>query len=591
MNTPDTYPEIQDVIIIGAGPCGLGVAARIHEETPSAMFTDEEHQRYHWIKKHTGKMNLVQAGRSKKKGVRAEKWNRGLKTLSSEKNKGDVGEKQRRESSDSTSSVPSLASSAESVDSSSSSSSSTSMSTLVLDGSGEQWLQRWNNAFRTLEIKQLRSPMFFHVDPGDRDGMLAYTQEMGREDDLWEISGCVGKEMSKHKKKKRRQGGKSQTIGGVEIDERDRKDYFSPSTGLFNDYCNSIIERYGLDEPGKILKQEVADMTYDYLPERGNVPVSNSKIFTLTTASGLKFYARAVVLAMGAGGAGISKIYPWKPSSKEEGAEACCHSMEIKSFPSPNVRNKIQRRQETNVVVVGGGLSSAQIVDMAIRKGVTKVWFLMRSGLKIKHFDLSLPWLGKYKNWEKAAFFSADTDEERLDMIKTARNGGSITPRYVKIVKQHAANHRASIHPYTMIKSHEYNPEAQTWNLTTDPPIPNLPPIDYIYFATGARADVREMSLLKNMNEQYPVEVIEGLPCLTEDLMWREDVPLYMTGRMASLRLGPGAPNLEGARTGAERIAWSLEELLEKGREVGEQCEGFCGLGNRYASLLGDAEE
>lgn len=88
------------------------------------------------------------------------------------------------------------------------------------------------------------------------------------------------------------------------------------------------------------------------------------------------------MLAIGAGGAGVSKIFPWRPASEEEGASACCHSMEIKSFPSLNVRRKIQRRQETNVVVVGGGLSSAQIVDMAIRKGVTKVWFLMRSGMK-----------------------------------------------------------------------------------------------------------------------------------------------------------------------------------------------------------------
>ena len=198
MSTP-TDPTIHDVIIIGAGPCGLGVAARIHEETPSAMFTDEEHQRYHWIKKHKGRMNLVQAGRSKKNGVRAEKWNRGLKNENE-----NTPEKQRRASSDSASSVPSLASS------DSSSSSDSSISTLVLDGSGDQWMQRWNNAFRVLEIKQLRSPMFFHVDPGDRDGMLAYAQETGREEDLWEISGCVGKEMSKHKKKKRRQGGKSQ---------------------------------------------------------------------------------------------------------------------------------------------------------------------------------------------------------------------------------------------------------------------------------------------------------------------------------------------------------------------------------------------
>lgn len=176
-------------------------------------------------------------------------------------------------------------------------------------------------------------------------------------------------------------------------------------------------------------------------------------------------------------------------------------------------------------------------------------------------------------------------------MIQTARNGGSITPRYTKIVKKHASQHRASIHPCTEIKTHDYNPATQTWTLTTDPPIPDLPAIDYIYFATGVRADVREMPLLREMNDQYPIEVKSGLPCLTNDLSWRDDVPLFMTGRMASLRLGPGAPNLEGARVGAERVAWGMEEVLHKGREVGVQCEGFCGLGNRYASLLGECGE
>lgn len=188
--------EIRDVIIIGAGPCGLAVAARLSEETPSAVFTDEEHQRYHWIKKHSGRMNLVQGRHGKIKGVRAAKWD-------SERR---CPQEDPRRTSDPASPVPSLSS----ASSTSSTSSTSSISTLVLDGSGDKWMQRWHNAFRTLEIKQLRSPMFFHVDPGDRDGMLAYTQESGRDADLWEISGCVGKEMSKHKKKKRRQGGQTQ---------------------------------------------------------------------------------------------------------------------------------------------------------------------------------------------------------------------------------------------------------------------------------------------------------------------------------------------------------------------------------------------
>lgn len=387
-NHPDS--EIHDVIIIGAGPCGLAVAARLQEETPSAIFTDEEHQRYHWIKKHSGRMSLVQSRRSKINGVQAEKWNGGH--LPARKDS-----RARRESSDSASSVPSLSSA-------SSTTTAESVSTLIIDGSGDEWMHRWSNLFRALEIKQLRSPMFFHVDPGDRDGMLAYTQEVGREHDLWEIPGCVGKEMSKHKRKKRRQGGNRsenacffvcgissrysliplyRTISGVEIDERDRKDYFSPSTNLFFDYNSSIIERYNLDEPGQILQREVTDLEYDYLPEKVDVPVSNSKTFTITTSAGEKLYSKAVVLAIGAGGADIAKIFPWRPLSEKEGANACCHSMEIRSFPA-NLQAKIQRRQETNVLVVGGGLSSAQIVDMAVRRGVTKVWLLMRSELKGK---------------------------------------------------------------------------------------------------------------------------------------------------------------------------------------------------------------
>lgn len=45
------YIHIRDVIIIGARPCGLALAAHLCEHTPSALFADEEHARYHWIRK------------------------------------------------------------------------------------------------------------------------------------------------------------------------------------------------------------------------------------------------------------------------------------------------------------------------------------------------------------------------------------------------------------------------------------------------------------------------------------------------------------------------------------------------------------
>lgn len=231
-----SFPDLLDVLIIGAGPCGLAVAARLHEETPSAMFTDEEHQRYHWISKHSGRMALVQARHKGIKGVRAEKWNGGCPggndKAGSRYNDGSLRGRGRGSTSSSGGSYssagssasdeddepPSLSTSPESVASilaaekgrvsEATGEEDKELSIKVLDSTGDQWMEKWNRAFRTLEIQQLRSPMFFHVDPGDRDGMLAYTQETGREKDLWEISGCVGKELSKHQKKKKQQKSK-----------------------------------------------------------------------------------------------------------------------------------------------------------------------------------------------------------------------------------------------------------------------------------------------------------------------------------------------------------------------------------------------
>ncbi|RDW86359.1 FAD binding domain protein [Aspergillus mulundensis] len=587
--------QLHDILIIGAGPCGLAVAARLREQTPSAIFTDSEHQRYHWINKHKGRMNLIRRRPGKMGSLGIPKQ----QAVSVKERASSVSSEGSNASTPTTStaendSATSLSSQASDFESEPEEEEEQSPTLKILDSTGPNWLTKWHRAFRTLEIAQLRSPMFFHVDPSDRDGMLAYTTEQSRESDLWEIPGCVGKEISKHKKKKqqrqrlKQKKGNLGVLGDTEIDERDRKDYFSPGTALFRDFCESVVGRYGLDKKGLIEEGEVADITYGYVDDVDSV----KKVFTVATKDGSVFHARAVVLAVGPGG---KKIMPFELSDQER--EGACHSSEIRPglFPSVHVKRKIQARKETNLVVVGGGLSSAQIVDMAIRKGVSKVWFLMRSDFKVKHFDITLTWMGKFKNYEKAVFWSADTDEERLEMIKTARGGGSITPRYQKILQHHASAKRVSIHTRTTIASRTYNPSTKTWHLTTNPPIPDFPAeIDHIYFATGMHMDVNELPFLQKMHSEYPIRSIGGLPCLTDDLMWQAEVPLYMTGRLAALRLGPGAPNLEGARLGAERVAWSLEEVLGRrafgkdGQDEGDverSVECFCGLGNRYARL------
>ena len=50
-----------------------------------------------------------------------------------------------------------------------------------------------------------------------------------------------------------------------------------------------------------------------------------------------------------------------------------------------------------------------------------------------------------------------------------------------------------------------------------------------MYFATGMGLDVTQLPMLQNMHEEYPIVAKGGLPCLTDDLMWRNDVPLFLT--------------------------------------------------------------
>jgi hypothetical protein len=189
-------------------------------------------------------------------------------------------------------------------------------------------------------------------------------------------------------------------------------------------------------------------------------------------------------------------------------------------------------------------------------------------------------------------------------MMLKARNGGSITPRYRKILDTHIASGKISLHTHTTLQSLAWNSGLQTWTSVSTTTELSLPPIDYIIFATGIQSNIHSIPFLQTLQHQHTIECVGGLPCLNDDLMWSDDVPLFVTGRLAGLRLGPGAPNLVGARVGAERIAWNVEDVLEKlgrGRRGNEKGDGeqdsgdekfmeyAAGRRNRFDSLVDGA--
>ncbi|KAL6711877.1 hypothetical protein ACN47E_002920 [Coniothyrium glycines] len=567
---------IRDVLIVGAGPAGLAVAARLREQTPSATFTDDEHQRYHWIRKHGRKMNI--------KNYRNN--TNSLPTPPSSPDISDCGCNSHA--------IPNQA-----------------IDTLILDADGSDWMTKWKRLFKTFHIDYLRSPMFFHIDPADRDALLGYTYEQEREKDLKALPGCAGKEISKHKKKKKLSS-KGRFLGRTpDVDERDRKDYYVPSTNLFDAHCSEVIRRYGLGR--ELLKQEhVTDIAYgeidDFLDaEHDSVMLDDTledgrKVFRVQTDQG-KHFAHVVILAVGPGNAPSMPRVPGLPNHLPH--EGCGHAMQLKQYPPPHVLEKVKSRCATNMLVIGGGLTSIQLADLAIKRGVCKVWMLMRGPLKVKYFDVDLDWVGKFRNYKQAEFWTADTDEERFDMIVQARNGGSMTPGYRKILDAHVASGKISLHTHTTLESVTWDALSKTWACASSVPGLQIPAMDHIVFATGIQSDIRTMPFLQTIQHEYPIEYVGGLPCLNDDLMWNDDVPLFVTGRLAGLRLGPGAPNLVGARIGAERIAWNVDDVLKKlgrgkrdGDHVGsvsdtgeEKMEAYASArNNRFGSLVDFAE-
>ena len=266
---------------------------------------------------------------------------------------------------------------------------------MVLDSTGPSWMQRWNSLFERLDINHLRSPMFFHIDPQDRESLLGFCHahhEESKSLEPQEICNCVGREISKHMKKKRARCSGSvvkESKCPVEINERDRKDYFAPSAAVFKQFCKECaIQRYGLDHKGLVQHEQVADIRFRIIPSIS----TTEEYFEVLTSTSRRFIAKTIVVAVGGG----ELVYPLA-FPRDVAHQAFTHALDLaKSTPilPPRLRDRMKRGESTRILVVGGGLTSAQAADQCIRAGVSEVHLVMRGPWKVKPFDIDLEWMG-----------------------------------------------------------------------------------------------------------------------------------------------------------------------------------------------------
>ncbi|QRV85176.1 L-lysine 6-monooxygenase (NADPH-requiring) protein [Ceratobasidium sp. AG-Ba] len=567
-----------DLVVIGAGPAALALVSRILESRPAALYTDQEHLYLHWLRK---KQNTTI--------IKTRRTNRGndrvisvSKTPPGPREECCCGGRMR---------------------------------ILVIDKLGEGWMGLWDRQFRAFGIKHLRSPLFFHPAPADLDALIAFAEREGRNHfgppsllfsstpssmpdpntpELIEIPGCVGAEVSKHKRSARRSRSGTNYArllrdNGPPVNERDRRDYFTPGTSLFHDFVQKdIVERYGLDtstpwptinelmkqdgcptRPITTVKGEVASLDWTSLHVEG---YEHTTGFCLETTDGGRIGAKAVVCAVGMGGnPSVPASLVSSPGSGSTFGPGWAHSS---CLASPSFQFPPKCCQEGTLVVIGGGLTSAQICDLALRKGFRKAILIMRGHLKVKPFDIGLDWMGRYSNLKKMEFWQEQDPSKRVEKLREARNGGSITPTYVKILKAHEERGLIDIRTNTSIQAATWDPDDRSWSLVLHHMSNHTETIkaDYIVAATGASPSFASLPFIRTLSENPNVPAcpaIGGLPLLDSHLQW-PGLPLFCTGGYSALQIGPGAFNLGGMREAADRVVGRLEELaIGSGTEYG----------------------
>ena len=256
------------------------------------------------------------------------------------------------------------------------------------------------------------------------------------------------------------------------------------------------------------------------------------------------------------------------------------------------------------LVVVGGGLSAAQLAIEALHQGWSRVILLVRGRHVLRPFDIDIEWMGRHLSLDvhggEQRFFGAPLPERRAE-LRRARPGGSI-PRACHehltelqrrgglVVLEEACVLDAAWHGPAVggewrvhvirgrgadTTAPERAPPSAPATTTSMPPPAEQPCkdraaaadqpaealcADAIWLATGHDLDVRHVAALGSTRRLRPQPEHGGLPQLTPALRWDAETPLYVAGALAALQLGPDAFNLAGCGLCASRI---VSDLLE----------------------------
>ncbi len=292
--------------------------------------------------------------------------------------------------------------------------------------------------------------------------------------------------------------------------------YSRPSLELFNKHCDQVIETFNLDTlhvQARAIKCSIGE-------NKVRVGLSN----------GSEFEANKVILALG------SSEHPNWPSW------ASPNSPYIHHIFDPGFEGWPPSRE--TVVVVGGGISAAQVALRLINEG-QHVHMISPHPLREHQFDSDPGWLGP-KNMTN---FSREQDlERRRGLITEARHKGSI-PRevWIKINKSIIAG-KLQWHDGEVLGVSERS-DVLRLLLSSGSVID----VNRVLLATGFCSECPGGELVDQLSQSASLPRAKcGYPVVDKALRWHPRV--FVTGPLAELELGPASRNISGARRAGDRI-------------------------------------
>jgi hypothetical protein len=231
-------------------------------------------------------------------------------------------------------------------------------------------------------------------------------------------------------------------------------------------------------------------------------------------------------------------------------------------------------------LVVGGGLTAIQVALQEVKINNSKhgsVILCSRRPLVSQHFDISVDWFNHRKtNKCMADLFYDRPIKERVAALKEARNGGSIPPLYMEQIRR--AEQDGSL--MCVVGNVEYDSTEKsndelgglTISLTCDGDEFNGGKTDntltfqvkQIILACGMKptcgsSECPPTSLIGKIMSRWPVRCESGLPCVTQDLRWKDELDLFVVGALGALNGGPDSGNIMGMRRAAQLVANALD--------------------------------